>query len=81
MSAEEYAKRWSSDRPGMANAYSEYTPFVSQTLNPESQKILDAQQQTKLQLADLANLGVKNASTVLNTPFCIYWRRRKQIYC
>jgi len=65
----DYAKQYSADRPGMANPYSEYTPFVSQTLNPESQKILDAQQQTKLQLADLANLGVKNASAVLSTPF------------
>jgi len=69
MSAEDYAKRWTSDRPGMTNPYDEYTPYVTQTLNPESQKILDAQQQTKLQLADLANLGVKNASTVLSTPF------------
>jgi len=69
MSAEDYAKRWSSDRPGMANAYSEYTPYVSQTLNPESQKIVDAQQQTRLQLADLSNLAANNASKVLNTPF------------
>jgi hypothetical protein len=53
----------------MANAYSEYRPFVTQSLNPESQRILDAQQQTKLQLADLSNLGATNASKVLNTPF------------
>lgn len=65
----DYAKQYSADRPGMANPYSEYTPFVSQTLNPESQKIFDTQQKTKLQLADLANLGVSNASQVLKTPF------------
>ena len=65
----EYAKQYSADRPGMANAYSEYRPYVTQALNPESQRILDAQQQTKLQLADLSNLGAKNAANVLNTPF------------
>lgn len=69
LSAEDYAKLYSKDRPGMANAYSEYTPYVTQSLNPESQKILDAQQQTKLKLADLSNLGAANASKVLNTPF------------
>jgi len=69
MSAEDYAKRWTSDRPGMTNPYDEYTPYVTQTLTPESQKILDSQQQAKLQMADLANVGVKNASTVFNTPF------------
>jgi len=65
----EYAKQYSADRPGMANSYSEYRPYVTQALNPESQRILDAQQQTKLQLADLSNLGAANASKVLNTPF------------
>ena len=65
----EYAKQYSADRPGMANSYSEYRPYVTQALNPESQRILDAQQQTKLQLADLSNLGATNASKVLNTPF------------
>jgi hypothetical protein len=69
MSALDYAKQYSADRPGMANSYSEYRPYVTQALNPESQKILDAQQQTKLQLADLSNLGATNASKVLNTPF------------
>lgn len=69
MTALEYAKQYSADRPGMANSYSEYRPFVTQALNPESQRILDAQQQTKLQLADLSNLGATNASKVLNTPF------------
>jgi len=69
MSALDYAKQYSADRPGMANSYSEYRPFVTQSLNPQSQKILDAQQQTKLQLADLSNLGATNASKVLSTPF------------
>lgn len=74
MSALDYAKTWSADRPGMANSYSEYTPYVTQSLNPESQKILDAQQQTKLQLANLSNLGATNASKVLNTPFAFTGR-------
>ena len=69
MSALDYAKQYSADRPGMANSYSEYRPYVTQALNPESQRIFDAQQQTKQQLADLSNLGATNASRVLNTPF------------
>jgi hypothetical protein len=69
MSALDYAKQYSADRPGMANSYSEYRPYVTQALNPESQKIFDAQQQTKMQLADLSNLGATNASKVLSTPF------------
>jgi len=69
MSAEDYAKRWTSDRPGMANPYDEYTPYVTQSLNPESQKIFDTQQKTKLQFADLANLGTSNAFKTLSTPF------------
>jgi len=69
LSPEDFAKLYSSDRPGMANAYSEYTPYVSQTLNPESQKIFDAQQQTRMQLANLSNLGASNAYSVLSNPF------------
>ena len=69
VSALDYAKAYSAARPGMANGYSEYTPYVVQSLNPESQKIFNSQQQTKQQLADLSNLGAKNASSVLNTPF------------
>jgi len=69
LSPEDFAKLYSSDRPGMANAYSEYTPYVTQTLNPESQKIVDAQQQTRLQLANLSNLGASNAYSVLSNPF------------
>ena len=69
LSALEFAQLWSKDRPGMANPYSEYTPYVTQSLNPESQKIFDAQQKTKMQLADLANLGATNAFKTLSTPF------------
>jgi hypothetical protein len=68
-SAEEFAKLWTSDRPGMANPFDEYTPYVTQSLNPESQKIFDTQQKTKLQFADLANLGASNAFKTLSTPF------------
>jgi hypothetical protein len=67
--AEEYAQQWTKDRPGMANPYDEYTPYVTQSLNPESQKIFDTQQKTKLQFADLANLGTSNAFKTLSTPF------------
>jgi hypothetical protein len=68
-SAEEYAQQWTKDRPGMANPFDEYTPYVTQSLNPESQKIFDLQQKTKLQFADLANLGTSNAFKTLSTPF------------
>jgi len=67
--AEEYAQQWTKDRPGMANPYDEYTPYVTQTLTPESQKIFDTQQKTKQQFADLANLGTTNAFNALSTPF------------
>ena len=53
----------------MANPYDEFTPYVTQSLNPESQKIFDLQQKTKLQFADLANLGTSNAFKTLSTPF------------
>ena len=69
LSPEDFAKLYSSDRPGMANPYDEYTPYVTQSLNPESQKIFDTQQKTKLQFADLANLGVNNAYSTLSNPF------------
>lgn len=69
LSPEDFAKLYSSDRPGMANPYSEYTPYVTQSLNPESQKIFDAQQQTRMQLANLSNLGASNAYSVLSNPF------------
>jgi hypothetical protein len=68
-SAEEFAKLFTADRPGMTNPYDEYTPYVTQSLNPDSQKIFDAQQKTKMQLADLSNLGASNAFKTLSTPF------------
>jgi len=68
-SAEDFAKAFTADRPGMANPYDEYTPYVTQLLNPESQKIFDTQQKTKQQFADLANLGTSNAFKTLSTPF------------
>ena len=68
-SAEDFAKSFTADRPGMTNPYDEYTPYVTQSLNPESQKIFDLQQKTKLQFADLANLGTSNAFKTLSTPF------------
>jgi len=68
-SAEDFAKSFTADRPGMANPYDEYTPYVTQTLTPESQKIFNTQQKTKQQFADLANLGTSNAFKSLSTPF------------
>jgi len=67
--AEEYAQQWTKDRPGMANPYDEYTPYVTQSLAPESQSIFDTQQKTKMQFADLANLGTSNAFKTLSNPF------------
>jgi hypothetical protein len=69
LSPEDFAKLYSSDRPGMVNPYDEYTPYVTQSLNPESQNIFNAQQKTKMQLADLSNLGASNAYSILSNPF------------
>ena len=44
-------------------------PTVTQTLSPESQKILEAQNQTKIGLSNLAQTGIGQAGQVLNTPF------------
>src|SRR5262245_42825670 len=44
-------------------------PTVTQTLNPETQRIFDAQQQTRLGLADLSNRGTDIARGVLAAPF------------
>lgn len=44
-------------------------PTVTQTLTPQSQQTLTAQQQTQTQLANLANQGAQMASGVLGTPF------------
>src|SRR5262249_38917036 len=42
---------------------------VTQTLTPQAQATLDAQQRTQTTLADLANTGATNAQGILNTPF------------
>ncbi len=42
---------------------------VTQTLTPEAQAALTAQQQTQASLANLANTGAQNAQGILNTPF------------
>jgi hypothetical protein len=44
-------------------------PTVTQTLSPESQKILEAQNTTKLGLSNLAQTGIGQAGQILNTPF------------
>jgi len=69
MSAEDYAKAYTAFRPGMTNPYDEYTPYVTQSLNPISANIFDAQQKTKMQFADLANLGTSNVAKTLSSPF------------
>jgi hypothetical protein len=44
-------------------------PTVTQTLTPESQKILEAQNATKLGLANLGSQGITTAQKVMGTPF------------
>ena len=44
-------------------------PTVTQSLTPQAQQTLTAQQQTQTQLANLANQGAQMASGVLGTPF------------
>lgn len=44
-------------------------PTVNQTLNPVSQRVFDAQQQTRLGLAGLSNTGTGIAQNVLDKPF------------
>lgn len=44
-------------------------PTVTQTLNPNAQKTLDAQQQVDLALANLGVQGIGTAQKVLGTPF------------
>ena len=44
-------------------------PTVTQTLTPQAQQTLNAQQQTQTQLANLANQGAQMASGVLGQPF------------
>jgi hypothetical protein len=44
-------------------------PTVTQNLSPESQKILEAQNATKLGLANLGSQGIETAQKVMGTPF------------
>ena len=64
---------------GNPNVYSPYgtqtvtyegdVPTVTQSLSPESQKILEAQNATKLGLANLGSQGISTAQNVMGTPF------------
>ena len=44
-------------------------PTVTQTLTPEAQKTLEAQQRVQYALAGLGEQGISNASNILSTPF------------
>ena len=44
-------------------------PTVTQTLTPEAQKTLEAQQRVQYALAGLGEQGIGNASKILSTPF------------
>ena len=44
-------------------------PTVTQTLNPESQKIFDAQQQARLGMAQTAGQGINRVGDTLSKPF------------
>lgn len=45
------------------------TPTITQTLTPEAQKTLEAQQRVQLALAGLGETGISNAKNILETPF------------
>jgi len=44
-------------------------PTVTQTLNPQAQKTLDAQQRVQTNLANLGEQGIGTAQKILGTPF------------
>ena len=44
-------------------------PTVTQTLNPQAQKTLDAQQRVQTNLANLGEQGIGTAQRILGTPF------------
>jgi hypothetical protein len=44
-------------------------PTITQTLTPEAQKTLEAQQRVQYALAGLGEQGIGNASNILSTPF------------
>jgi hypothetical protein len=45
------------------------TPTITQTLTPEAQANLEAQQRVQRALSGLGEIGVNNASQILSTPF------------
>ena len=45
------------------------TPTITQTLTPEAQRTLEAQQQVQYQLANLGQQGIGTAQKVMGTPF------------
>ena len=69
LSPEDFAKMYSKDRLGMINAYDEYTPYVTQELDPYTQITYDKQKELTRQLTDLSKLGAKTATDVMSTPF------------
>ena len=69
LSPEDFAKMYSKDRLGMINAYDEYTPYVTQELDPYTQITYDKQKELTRQLTDLSKVGATNAANILNTPF------------
>jgi len=64
---------------GNPNVYSPYgnqtvtyqgdTPTITQTLTPQAQETLNAQQKVETELANLGSQGVETAKNVLSTPF------------
>jgi hypothetical protein len=47
----------------------QYTPTITQTLTPNAQATLEAQQGVERSLAELGQQGVAQAKTILSTPF------------
>jgi hypothetical protein len=47
----------------------QYTPTIRQTLTPDAQATLEAQQGVERSLAELGQQGVAQAKTILGTPF------------
>ena len=69
LSPEDFAKMYSKDRLGMINAYDEYTPYVTQELDPYTQITYDKQKELTRQLTDLSKLGAKTATDIMGTPY------------
>lgn len=45
------------------------SPYITQSLNPQSQQIFNAQQQAKLGLANLGQQGIGTAQNIMGSPF------------